>query len=285
MKKTGALVFLVGLVLIMGGHATVYAANTDVTAKSANGECNGGGSFDPQTVTITSGDTITFKVPATEAHGLKIQGDNFPEGEFTVEVGKSYTTKPLTQDVDYYAVWSDKPECIKGNGSIVVTGTRSGSTAPTTQTPSAPLPDQSPEANLNNAPTSTQSNTAADSSKQQIATKPKSKNTGAIIVASAASLLLLGIGLFLWYYLVLRPRKLAALPPATQPSAPLQPVAPIVEEPRITAPPLPLHQQTPEAAPTSAPVLPTQADQPLVVPSQTQPALQPSEQPPKTPLQ
>lgn len=247
-----SVIVLITLVL----PAYVEAANIDINVRNNDASCDGSLTFDQQTVTITAGDTLTFKVPKDDPYsaGLKVQG-SFPDGDFVVKPDESHTTQPIDVDISYYVSLADRPECIKGSGSVVVTGTRS--TPPvTTPTDTAPLGTVRPESGAK-TPTPTQRTELPTATKTSTpnAGQPRDKNTGAFVIASIALLVLIAIASFLWYYLKIRPKKLAVLPwvaESIQPttSEPEQP------EPRIVAPPIPLTSTKPTINPTSAPPLP-----------------------------
>lgn len=114
--------------------ASTFAATTNVTGGTNGPLCNSGGYFTPSSVTVTSGDTITFSVPANDPYAGGVQINGFPQGGFVVPRGGSVTTQALTADVSYQGTWPNSPSCIKGSGSITVqtaAGSGSGSTSGT----------------------------------------------------------------------------------------------------------------------------------------------------------
>jgi hypothetical protein len=79
-----------------------------------------GGYFTPSSITIASGDTITFSVPANDPYSAGLEIHNFPGGSFTILPGQSHTTPALVINVpDYYATWPASG-CQKGTGSVTV---------------------------------------------------------------------------------------------------------------------------------------------------------------------
>ncbi|HUB92877.1 MAG TPA: Ig-like domain-containing protein [Verrucomicrobiae bacterium] len=135
MKKQKLLGFIVyalvfGLIALQPAHTS--AATTDITGGTNGPLCNSGGYFTPAAVTVTSGDTITFSVPANDPYAGGVQVNGFPQGSFVVPRGGSVTTQALTANVSYQGTWPNSPSCIKGSGTITVQA------APATSSPSAP---------------------------------------------------------------------------------------------------------------------------------------------------
>lgn len=271
------------LTILVFAPVDAAAASVDINITSGDASCKNQVTIDQGTVTVTAGDTLTFKMPDNDKcrEGLKVQG-SFPGGEdsFTIKPGQSHTTQPIELDVSYYISPEKIPTDIVGNGSVVVTGTRS--TPPTTEpirpdsVPVSPVPDQNtieiPEPTQRTDRSSGQQNESAATTERK-----RDKNTGAVIIASVSGLLLLAIAGFLWYYLKIRPKKLAVMPTQNEPIQPIETEVKEVE-PRIIAPPIPLKSTKPTINPTSAPPLPvTQPQQhmPLPVIPLGQPVQQP----------
>jgi hypothetical protein len=153
MKKLSVLLIVF---TIMAGTAFFYrpahAASHDVTGGSKGPNCNDGGYFDPGSITINAGDTITFHVPKDDPYPGGIEIHNFPGGNFTIAPGDSHTTPPLVIDIpSYYATWPSSGGCQKGTGSVkVVTPTAPPPDSPApspitiTNTPAAPPPPTAP---------------------------------------------------------------------------------------------------------------------------------------------
>jgi hypothetical protein len=141
MKKITVLALVVSILISIGGfRAPALAANHSITGGSNGPGCNDGGYFTPTNITINSGDTITFSVPANDPYSAGLEIHLFPGGDFTVlpGAGGSHTTPPLVIDVpNYYATWPSKPDCKKGTGNVTVV-------SPTASPPSAAPPAATP---------------------------------------------------------------------------------------------------------------------------------------------
>jgi hypothetical protein len=137
MKKFGIVVlalFAVGIIFVViqgshspssqpspssGGDQQATGAVT-VTGGSNGASCSSGGYFKPASVTIKSGESVTFTVPSDDpyAGGLQIMG--LPGGIIVIPRGGSKTTPALSSSVSYSATWPNETECKKGSGSITV---------------------------------------------------------------------------------------------------------------------------------------------------------------------
>jgi hypothetical protein len=133
--------FVIGSVLapLAIGQPT-FAATAAVTGGTNGPLCNSGGYFLPTAVTVASGDTVTFSVPASDPYAGGIQINGFPQGSFVVPRGGSITTAALTANVSYQGTWPNSPGCIKGSGTITIQAA-SSPTAP----PATPPPSSSPQ--------------------------------------------------------------------------------------------------------------------------------------------
>jgi len=134
MKKITALAAILAIFTsTLAFYRPAHATNHDITGGSNGPNCGDGGYFTPDKITINSGDTITFHVPANDPYLAGIEVHNFPGGSFVVSPGGSHTTPPLVIDVpNYYATWPSSG-CQKGTGSVTVL-------SPTTPSPSAAPP-------------------------------------------------------------------------------------------------------------------------------------------------
>jgi hypothetical protein len=143
MKKITALVLsLAILTSTVAFYRPAHATSHDIVGGSKGPGCNDGGYFTPSSITINSGDTITFHVPADDPYLGGIEVHNFPGGNFTIARGSSHTTPPLVIDVpNYYATWPSSG-CQKGTGSVSVVSPTSPppSTAPPPAAPAPPPP-------------------------------------------------------------------------------------------------------------------------------------------------
>ena len=120
---------IIALLLATLRPAYVAAATTAVTGGTNGPLCNSGGYFTPASVTVASGDTITFSVPADDPYAGGIQINGFPQGSFVVPRGGSVTTDALTADVSYQGTWPSALSCIKGSGTITVQAASSSSSS------------------------------------------------------------------------------------------------------------------------------------------------------------
>ena len=96
------------------------AASVAITGGTNGPACGSGGYFKPSSVTVNSGDTITFSVPADDPYSGGLQINGFPQGSFAVARGSSMTTSPITANVSFNGTWPNSPSCMKGSGSVTV---------------------------------------------------------------------------------------------------------------------------------------------------------------------
>lgn len=131
-KFTKSLHAIVALSLLLALRTVpASAATTNITGGTNGASCNSGGYFTPSSVTINSGDTVTISVPSNDpyAGGMEVLG--FPQGNFDIARGGSFTTNPITANVSYHGTWPNDPACQKGSGTITVS-------APVSPPPSSP---------------------------------------------------------------------------------------------------------------------------------------------------
>ena len=176
MKKQNFLTLsLLVLVLLAALQpAYTFAATTDVTGGTNGPLCNSGGYFTPSSITITSGDTITFSVPANDPYAGGVQVNGFPQGSFVVPRGGSTTTQILTTNVSYQGTWPGDPSCIKGSGTVTIQAASS---------PSSPSSSGSGSSSPSSGTSSSSSSSAPSTSKTTI----KSTTTPATPTASTAT--------------------------------------------------------------------------------------------------
>ena len=159
---------ILSLVIPVLTPALASAATTNVTGGTNGPLCNSGGYFTPATVTVTSGDTITFSVPSNDPYTGGVQINGFPQGNFVVPRGGSVTTQALTSNVSYQGTWPNSLSCIKGSGTVTV------------QAPATPPPSSPPAAN----PPSSSSSTSTTTKSTPTATT-KSTTTAALTPSAA----------------------------------------------------------------------------------------------------
>ena len=150
-KRSGLAVLVVVLSLIGLSPVHILAATTAVTGGTNGPLCNSGGYFTPASVTIASGDTITFSVPANDPYAGGVQINGFPQGSFVVPRGSSVTTQVLTGNVSYQGTWPNSLSCIKGSGTITV--------QTTTNSTGTPSPSPAPPSSTSNTSTNTSTTT------------------------------------------------------------------------------------------------------------------------------
>jgi hypothetical protein len=195
------------------------AAATHAVTGGTNGPlCNSGGYFTPSSITIASGDTITFSVPSNDPYSGGLQIHGFPEGNFTVLPGGSHTTTALIANVNYYGTWPSSG-CMKGSGSATVNApaatpapgtpaptqaaTTAGTSKTTTPTPTpAPSPSKSasPSPSANSSPSPGASSSPSASSAPVTANAHKNgpslflaASTGALGLGAIAAAVALGL--------------------------------------------------------------------------------------------
>jgi hypothetical protein len=193
MKKQNLLkLSLLALILSLATirPASTFAATTNVTGGTNGPLCNSGGYFTPSSVTITSGDTITFSVPSNDPYAGGVQVNGFPQGSFVVPRGGSITTQALTANVSYKGTWPGAPSCIKGSGTITVQAPTAPSTPPTTTTTPTTTSNSTPSTSTSSAsstkatatPTKTTPSTTTTPA-TQIPTSPETVVADTITVA------------------------------------------------------------------------------------------------------
>jgi plastocyanin len=157
MKKIAAFVLVLSILIsTLTFYRPVQAATHEVKAKRNNQQCGGSGvSFEPSTITIASGDTITFSV-SDYPDTLEIH--YFPGGSFTISPGANHTTSALVISVPNYYATAPSDGCQKGTGSVTVQENTSPpppaptptalalAAPPTTPTPPPPTPNSPPAA-------------------------------------------------------------------------------------------------------------------------------------------
>ena len=97
------------------------AGNVAITGGTNGPSCDSGGYFKPSSVTIKSGETITFSVPSNDPYSGGLQINGLPGGSIVVARGGSMTTSPITATVNFNATWPNETACKKGSGTITVT--------------------------------------------------------------------------------------------------------------------------------------------------------------------
>jgi|GEM_PF-2978492 len=188
MKKQNIL--KVSLLVLMLTLATLYpaytaAATTGVTGGTNGPLCNSGGYFTPSSVTVISGDTITFSVPSNDPYAGGVQINGFPQGSFVVPRGGSVTTQALTAGVSYQGTWPGSPSCIKGSGTLTVEapsnsgGSSSGSSGSSSSGSSTPTSTPS----STSTPKTAKSTTAPSTSATQPTAVPETVVTDTITIA------------------------------------------------------------------------------------------------------
>lgn len=213
--------------LLMLRVVPVSAATTSIVGGTYGTSCGSGGYFTPSSVTINSGDKVTISVPSNDPYAPGMEVHGFPQGNFTITPGHSFTTNALTADVSYHGTWPSSG-CMKGSGTITVkaatppstpppSGGSSGTTAKSSSsskstattpktTPSKPATTNtstspSPQPATTTAPTSDSSTTTTPTTKNQPSTaattttgkSPATKNAAAF---GAGGLAIIVIGLF-----------------------------------------------------------------------------------------
>ena len=182
-----------------------HAGNVSVVGGTNGPLCGSGGYFSPSQVTVASGDTITFSVPANDPYSGGLQIHGFPEGNFTVLPGSSHTTAALTAGVSYYGTWPSSG-CMKGSGSVTASApatpvpTRSAPTTTTTPaktpiTAAAPSPaaSASPSSTVS-PPASPRPSTSPSPSQEQAAAATRKSGPSLFLAASTGAL---GIGVII----------------------------------------------------------------------------------------
>jgi len=101
-------------------QAASAAGNVAITGGTNGAACDSGGYFKPSSVTINSGETITFSVPANDPYAGGLQVNGLPQGNLVIARGGSATTSPITTSVSFNGTWPDDTACKKGSGTITV---------------------------------------------------------------------------------------------------------------------------------------------------------------------
>lgn len=96
------------------------AGNVAITGGTNGPSCDSGGYFKPSSVTISSGETVTFSVPSDDPYSGGLQINGLPGGSMVVARGGSQTTGPITSTVSFSATWPNETACKKGSGTITV---------------------------------------------------------------------------------------------------------------------------------------------------------------------
>lgn len=95
-------------------------ANFAVVGGTNGASCDSGGYFKPSSISLSSGDTVTFSVPADDPYSGGIQINGLPGGSFVVPRGGSKTTAPITAAASFHGTWPNSPTCLKGSGTITL---------------------------------------------------------------------------------------------------------------------------------------------------------------------
>jgi hypothetical protein len=96
------------------------ADNVAVTGGTNGAACDSGGYFKPADITIHSGESITFSVPANDPYSGGLQVNGLPGGKLVIPRGGSTTTRAITASVSYNGTWPNETSCKKGSGTITV---------------------------------------------------------------------------------------------------------------------------------------------------------------------
>jgi len=174
MKKQNLLkLSLLVLVLLLTTlrPTSTFAATSSVTGGTNGPLCSSGGYFTPSSVTVASGDTITFSVPSNDPYAGGVQVNGFPQGSFVVPRGGSVTTQALSTSVSYQGTWPGDPGCIKGSGTVTVKAVSgsppssgSGSSSPSSsESTSVGSASSSPSSTSKSPATSTTTSTTSTS--------------------------------------------------------------------------------------------------------------------------
>jgi hypothetical protein len=133
----------VGLVVVwaLAWPVAAGAADHAIQGGSNGSLCSSGGYFNPSSLTVASGDTVTISVPSNDPYSAGLEVHGFPEGTFDIARGGSHKTAALTANVSYYGTWPSSG-CMKGSGSITVTAapTPTPTPAPTAAHQATPTP-------------------------------------------------------------------------------------------------------------------------------------------------
>lgn len=223
-KLRGVSHALIVLSLLLAFRAVPAAAATaSITGGTYGADCDSGGYFTPSSTTVISGDTVTISVPVNDPYSGGMEVHGFPQGSFVVARGSSVTTSPLTSTVSYYGTWPTSG-CMKGSGTITVKAAAAPSVPASPKTPtgsSSPTNTSTPAASSTTPTTSSStdssnpSSTAGATAKKRIKSapvqtdvqNPSTKNVAAIGGGVAVVII---IGLFMVWQLVIRPRRRAA---------------------------------------------------------------------------
>ena len=99
---------------------TMASGNVAITGGTNGPSCDSGGYFKPSSVTISSGETVTFSVPSDDPYSGGLQVNGLAGGAIVVPRGGSMTTSPITSTVSFYGTWPSQTACRKGSGTITV---------------------------------------------------------------------------------------------------------------------------------------------------------------------
>lgn len=118
----------------IGAVAAAAASAVVGTASAANVTVNatGGlaGTFDPRTVTVNAGDTVTWRNTGSTEHSVTSAGSGTPSFDRVIQPGQTTTvTFPSTGTVDYYCRFHGDPDGAGMAGTVSVQAATTGGRA------------------------------------------------------------------------------------------------------------------------------------------------------------
>lgn len=172
-------VLVVAVLFLLVGARSAAAANADVTIAP-------GGVLAPDPVTITEGDTVTWKNNDVSAHTIYLEGTKLSG---SIDPGKSYTSPPLAKGTLHYGLAADDKSATIQVKAAPVTTTTTTTVKPTTTTSSTPstTTTTAPTTTTSSSTTTTTSSTTTTTS---LATVPVNNSSGG---GGSSAALLLGI--------------------------------------------------------------------------------------------
>jgi len=197
MKKLALALLLLGFILF---PAKASAMTHTVTVNSNGTHCGDGGFFEPSSLTIDDGDTITFTLPADDPYQNSelVKGVPTANSSLLIPLGGSKTTVALHDNATFNAYWGNG-SCHKGSGTVTVNdppaddppasggsssgGSSSGTTKKTTSSSSS---DDSSSTKKTADKTTTDSDTPTTS--QDTATGDTSSDSSSALLGEGAGL-------------------------------------------------------------------------------------------------